>query len=78
MGYSAIDEWLIAEGMTSGRRYIVHTERPRFILEICDCEDGGYQCGETIMIDVCRDTARLAYLARRAGEIFAQYDRDRS
>lgn len=72
MGY--IDEWLVAEGTDSGRWYVVHTQRPRFVLEICDTEDGGYESGETMMIDACEDAGLLARLAREAGEIFAAYD----
>lgn len=75
MGISFIDEWLVAEGTQSGRWYVVHTIEPRFIIEICD-EDNGYSSGEIMMIDECLDASLLARLAREAGETFAQYDKE--
>ena len=75
MGISFIDEWLVAEGTESGRWYVVHTIEPRFVIEICD-EDDGYSSGETLMIDECFDVLVLARLAREAGEIFARYDKE--
>lgn len=75
MGISFIDEWLVAEGTQSGRWYVIHTIKPRFILEICD-EDEGYSSGETLIIDECLDASLLARLAREAGDIFARYDKE--
>jgi len=76
MGISFIDEWLVAEGASSGRWYVIHTIGPRFIIEICDEDDGSYSSGETMMIDEFYDASLLAKLAREAGEVFARYDRE--
>lgn len=76
MGITFIDIWLVAEGTDSGRWYVVHTQRPRFIVEMCDIDGDGYESGETVMIDGCLDASLLAALARQAGEVFARYDRD--
>jgi len=70
-----MDRWLIAEGTESGRWYVVHTHRPRFVLEIVDRDDGGYESGESLIMDACDDVALLARLAREAGEVFAARDR---
>lgn len=75
MAISFIDEWLIAEGDRSGRWYVVHTQHPRFVLEIIDADDGGYESGECEVIDFTPDAVLIARLARRAGEVFAQWDR---
>ena len=76
MAITFIDTWLIAEGSDSGRWFVVHTQQPRFILEMTDTNDGGYESGETMMIDKCLDASRLASLARQAGEVFVEYDRN--
>jgi len=77
MAITYIDEWLVAEGTDSGRWYVIHTISPRFIMEICDeDEDAGYSSGETLMIDNCLDASLLARLARKAGEVFARYDKE--
>uniref|UniRef100_A0A6M3JCA5 Uncharacterized protein n=1 Tax=viral metagenome TaxID=1070528 RepID=A0A6M3JCA5_9ZZZZ len=81
MGLSFIDKWLVAEGCddegtNSGRWYIIHTQYPRFVIEICDRDDGGYESGESEVFDDCLDAAIFTRLSREAGEIFASYDRD--
>jgi len=76
MAISIIDKWLVAEGTDSGRWYIVHTAWPRFILEMCDDDDGGYGSGESVQIDKCLDASLLAKLSREAGEVYAAYDRN--
>jgi len=74
MGISFIDEWLVAEGAESGRWYVVHTQYPRFVIEICDLDDGGYESGQSEVFDECLDASLLARLAREAGEVFARFD----
>lgn len=78
MGISFTDEWLVAKGTESGRWYVVHTQYPKFLMEICDCDDGGYESGHTDLYDECLDVSLLARLAREAGEVFARYDQDPS
>lgn len=78
MGISFIDEWLVAEGTDSGRWYVVHTQYPRFLMEISDSQDGGYDSGQVNLYDVCLDSSFLARLARQAGEVFARYNQDLS
>ena len=76
MGISFIDKWLVAEGTNSSRRYVVHTQFPRFILEMCDNEDGGYESSHIEIYDECLDASLLARLGRQAGEVFRDYDKD--
>jgi len=76
MGISFIDEWLVADGSDSGRRFIVHTQYPRFVLEMCDLDNGGYESGQFDYFDECLDAALLAKLARQAGEVFARFDQE--
>jgi len=76
MGISFIDEWLVAEGTESGRWYVVHTQYPRFLMEISDRDDCGYESSHTEIYDECLDASLLARLARQAGEVFARYDQD--
>lgn len=75
MGSTFIDIWLVAEGTDSGRWFVIHTQQPRFVMEIGDADDGGYQSGDVMLIDECLDASMLASLAREAGEVFAEYDR---
>jgi hypothetical protein len=75
MGYSQIDKWLIGEGTDTGRWYVVHTQFPRFVIEMCDRDGGGYESGPVEMLDECLDVSLLARLAREAGELFAEYDK---
>jgi len=75
MGITFIDEWLVAEGANSERWYVVHTQFPRFVLEMGDNEDVGYESGQAELFDECLDAALLAKLARQAGEVFADYDK---
>jgi hypothetical protein len=74
MAISFIDEWLVAEGTDSGRWYVIHTLKPRFIIEICNTDDG-YESGESLVIDDCIDAQLLAKLARQAGDVFVEYDK---
>ena len=76
MGITFIDEWLVAEGTSSDRWYVVHTTYPRFILEMLDESDGSYTSGQTMLIDECLDASVLARFARLAGEVFGDYDRN--
>ena len=75
MAITFIDEWLVAEGTQSGRWFVVHTQRPRFIMEFCDTDDDGYESGHTEFYDECLDAALLAKLARQAGDVFVDYDK---
>ncbi len=75
MAITFIDEWLVAEGTNSDRWYVVHTQFPRFVIEMCDNDYGGYESGEFDCFDECPDASLLAKLARQAGEIFRDYDK---
>ena len=75
MAISFIDKWLIAEGSDSDRWYVVHTQFPRFIMEMQDSDECGYESGHCEIFDECLDASLLAKLAREAGEVFAEYDR---
>ncbi|TKJ35804.1 MAG: hypothetical protein CEE38_14465 [Planctomycetes bacterium B3_Pla] len=74
MGILFKDEWLVAEGSESGREYIVHTQHPRFVMEMCRYPDGTYESGQFEYFDECLDVVLLARLARQAGLVFARYD----
>ena len=76
MSISFIDEWLVAEGTVSNRWYVVHTLYPRFVIEMCDCDDGGYESGQFEFYDECLDASLLARLSREAGVVFSQYVKD--
>ena len=73
MGITFIDTWLIAEGLDSGRWYVIHTQNPRFILEMTDT-GFGYESGDFILIDECFDADVMARFAREAGEAMSRYD----
>lgn len=76
MAITFIDSWLVAEGTDSGRWYVIYMQEPRFVVEICDAEDGGYESGEFMVFDECTDAGVLAKLVREAGMVFTDYDRD--
>jgi hypothetical protein len=76
MAISKFDKWLIAENRDGSRRYIIHTQRPRFIGEIVDNDLGGSDVTEFEIIDeMPLDAAAVAALMREAGEAIAEYDR---
>ena len=84
MGFAIKDRWLVAENIDGSRQYIIHTDRPRFIAEIFDNDNGGNDIGEFEFIDdpfefyssLTKDdmAAACAKLARQAGDALNQYD----
>ena len=73
-----LPRWLFGDDIDGDRNFVIHTEHPRFIVEVHDRADGGYdsQADDFTWLDEPpMDAALLARLASESGEAFAEYDR---
>ena len=66
------DEWIIGDSPDSGRIYIVHMERPRFVMEMVEDCDGSRHLGEIRAIDWVPKEA-VDQLMSEAVDVFSRW-----
>jgi len=46
-----MDEWIVGNSPLSGRTYMIHSQHPRFILEVIDLGNREWNAGSLVWID---------------------------
>ena len=79
MSISKLPIFLFAENLTGSRYFVFHTQKPRFLAEFTEDEDGTESAWDqdiTWIDEPPADAALIAKLMRKAGDFLNDYDKN--